>query len=364
MKTIVQKIREGEDLSIALAAAASVIKRGGLVAFPTETVYGLGADALQEEAARRIYAAKGRPSDNPLIVHISSFSDLFVLAEKIPPMARTLAQAFWPGPLTMIFEKKPIVPDSTTGGLPTVAVRMPSHAVARELIQLSGCYIAAPSANTSGRPSPTTAQHVIEDLDGKIDMILDAGPVDIGLESTVVDVTGQIPVILRPGFVTAEMIQEAAGEVQLDPALLQETPAQVLRPKAPGMKYRHYAPRGSLFVVKGEKDAVCDLIRRRTARACAEGKRVGILASLETADRYPEGMVRTIGSREDEASIARGLFAALREFDHLQADLIFAEDVPEGGLGMAIRNRLLKAAGYQILKAGEDTEGKNVDETL
>lgn len=222
--------------------AGEILKSGGLVAFPTETVYGLGGDALNPEASAKIYAAKGRPSDNPLIVHIADMEALKVLASEVPEKAKLLADRFWPGPLTMIMPKSDAVPYATTGGLDTVAIRMPSHPTAYELIRSSGVYIAAPSANTSGRPSPTTAQHVYEDLNGRIDMIIDSGKVDIGLESTIVDLTGEIPTILRPGYITRAMLEEVVGPVTIDKAILAEHEDPNLRPKAPGMKYKHYAP--------------------------------------------------------------------------------------------------------------------------
>ena len=250
METKLIKIQDSEWIKDEeLAEAARIIREGGLVAFPTETVYGLGANALNEDAARKIYAAKGRPSDNPLIAHISCMEELEPLVKEIPEAGRKLAEAYWPGPLTMVFPKSEIVPYGTTGGLDTVAVRMPSDPIAGRLIALSGVPIAAPSANTSGRPSPTTAQHVWQDMNGKIEMILDGGPVGIGVESTIVDVSGQVPVVLRPGAITMEMLRETLGEVTIDPAILGPM-AEGVRPKAPGMKYKHYAPKAELTLVE------------------------------------------------------------------------------------------------------------------
>ena len=246
MKTKVIKIKDKtrpEDGE--LLEAAEILRSGGLVAFPTETVYGLGANALDEAAAKKIYAAKGRPSDNPLIAHISSMEELPALVREIPEAGRKLAEKYWPGPLTMIFPKKDVVPYGTTGGLDTVAVRMPSDPVANRLIKLAGIPVAAPSANTSGRPSPTRAEHVIEDMDGKIEMILDGGQVGIGVESTIVDVSGPVPTLLRPGAVTLEMLRETLGQVEVDPAILGPVKGDV-KPKAPGMKYRHYAPKADM----------------------------------------------------------------------------------------------------------------------
>lgn len=325
----------------------AVLRAGGLVAFPTETVYGLGADALNEEAAKKIYAAKGRPSDNPLIVHIADMEALEGIAEEIPWEAKALAEAFWPGPLTMIFHKKECVPYGTTGGLSTVAVRMPSDEIARELIRRGGGYIAAPSANVSGRPSPTTAQHVYEDMDGRIPMILDGGPVQIGLESTIVDLTETHPVILRPGYITLSMIQEVVGKAEMDRGLIAEN--SDIRPKAPGMKYRHYAPRAELLIVDGPMERVISYINER----CAGSPKAGIICTEETKGRYPSGDVKCIGSRKDELSISSRLFAILREFDEDQVERIYSESFDTPGLGQAIMNRLLKAAGHQKVDVSE-----------
>ena len=245
MDTIIEKVDSGHIDTDVMEQAGKLIAEGELVAFPTETVYGLGGDALDPDASRRIYAAKGRPSDNPLIVHIADFDDMKRVAREVPEQAKKLADAFWPGPLTMVFPKSDIVPYGTTGGLDTVAVRMPSDPVANRLIKLAGVPVAAPSANTSGRPSPTTAQHVWQDMEGKIEMILDGGPVGIGVESTIVDVSGDVPTLLRPGAITMEMLRETVGQVEIDPAI-QAPPSADLRPKAPGMKYRHYAPKADL----------------------------------------------------------------------------------------------------------------------
>lgn len=331
-----------------LEEAGEILRKGGLVAFPTETVYGLGADALNEKAAARIYAAKGRPSDNPLIVHIARFEDLSEIAKNIPEMAKKLADAFWPGPLTMIFKKKECVPTGTTGGLDTVAVRMPDHKLARALILSGGGYIAAPSANTSGRPSPTTAAHVKEDLEGKIDMILDGGPVRIGLESTIVDLSGGKPVILRPGYINQEMLSRVIGHVQIDRALI-EADSQI-RPKAPGMKYRHYAPRASMSVVEGPRERVVEKIQQLLKKGAADGEKIGVICSRETADSYQSGIVKTVGSLEDELSIAHNLYGILREFDEMEVDRIYSEAFDTPKMGQAIMNRLMKAAGHQMIK--------------
>lgn len=328
-----------------LKEASAVIRSGGLVAFPTETVYGLGGDATNPEASRKIYAAKGRPSDNPLIVHIADFSQLRNIVAEVPQEAEKLAEAFWPGPLTMILRKNEVIPYETTGGLDTVAIRMPSHPVARAFLQDSGCMIAAPSANTSGRPSPTTAQHVWEDLHGKIEILLDGGPVGIGIESTIVDLSEERPMILRPGFITQEMLSAVLGDVGMDPGLASENSKQP--PKAPGMRYRHYAPKADLTLVEGTMEEVISKINALTREAQAMGKSVGVLATEENKDCYVADHVIVIGQRQDEAEIARHLFDVLRQFDDLQVDLIYSESFAAAGVGQAIMNRLLKAAGHK-----------------
>ena len=350
MNTKLIKIEDTKQIkNEELAEAAQMLRDGGLVAFPTETVYGLGANALDEAAAKKIYAAKGRPSDNPLIAHISCLEELKPLVAYIPEAGRKLAEAYWPGPLTMVFPKSDIVPYGTTGGLDTVAVRMPSDPVANRLIKLAGVPVAAPSANTSGRPSPTTAQHVWQDMEGKIEMILDGGPVGIGVESTIVDVSGDVPTLLRPGAITMEMLRETVGRVEIDPAI-QAPPSADLRPKAPGMKYRHYAPHADLQLVEGETDRVVEAINALVRERLAEGKMVGVICTDETRARYPQGEVRSVGLRAKEETIAHNLFSVLREFDDLKVDCIYSESFSKDHLGQAIMNRLTKAAGYHILK--------------
>ena len=332
--------------------ASEILKNGGLVAFPTETVYGLGGDATDKEASRKIYAAKGRPSDNPLIVHIADFSQLEQITENLPETARLLADAFWPGPLTMVCNKNQVIPYETTGGLDTVAVRMPNNPVALALIRESGCMIAAPSANTSGRPSPTKASHVYEDLSGKIEAILDGGAVDIGLESTIVDLTEDVVTILRPGFINMDMLREVVGEVRMDPGIVYNDKGTTsgAKPKAPGMRYKHYAPKGDLTIISGEEDTVVEKINQLTREALKEGKKVGIIATSETGDRYPEGEVLVIGDRSDESSIAHNLYDILRRFDELSVDLIYSESFATPKMGQAIMNRLLKAAGQKTIE--------------
>ena len=345
MKTITANIKEGIDQEI-ITEAGSILKDGGLVAFPTETVYGLGGNALDEQAAEKIYAAKGRPSDNPLIVHIAEFEALNKIAAEIPEEAKMLADAFWPGPLTMIFQKTDLVPMGTTGGLNTVAVRMPDHPVALALIRAAGGYIAAPSANTSGRPSPTCAAHVQEDLDGRIEMILDGGPVGIGLESTIVDLSEGVPTILRPGYINQQMLEEVIGKTEIDRAILSDDSG--IKPKAPGMKYRHYAPKASLTIVEGEQEKVTAKINELLKEGEAAGEKIGVIASTETAADYLGGIVRTIGSRSDELSISRHLFGILRDFDTLQVDRIYSESFETPQKGQAIMNRLMKPAAHQV----------------
>ena len=328
-----------------MAVAAEIIRAGGLVAFPTETVYGLGGDATNPDASRKIYEAKGRPPDNPLIVHIENFGQLEEIVAEVPKEARVLAEKFWPGPLTMILNKNEKIPYETTGGLDTVAIRMPNHPVAQAFLKESGCMIAAPSANTSGRPSPTRASHVWEDLQGRIDVILDGGEVGIGIESTIVDLTEEVPVILRPGFITLEMLSEVLGTVKMDPGIVDENSKKP--PKAPGMRYRHYAPKAELTLVEGQENQVVSAINGYAEKLISSGKKVGIIATEETKDRYPEGMVVSIGSRNDEAQVARHLYQVLRQFDEWDVDAIYSESFPTAGVGQAIMNRLLKAAGHK-----------------
>ena len=348
MKTEIVKIDEEQIDQEAIARAGEILKRGGLVAFPTETVYGLGGDALNENSSRLIYAAKGRPSDNPLIVHITNMEALKKIVTEIPPAARKLAERYWPGPLTMIFHKSSAVPLATTGGLDTVAVRMPSHKTARAMIDAAGGYIAAPSANRSGRPSPTVARYVIEDLDGLVDMIIDGGEVNIGLESTIIDLTGEVPTILRPGYVTQDMLTETLGLVDVDRTILDANSHQA--PKAPGMKYRHYAPKGNLSIVEGEPERVVSYINERISALQKEGRKTGVIATDETVARYHGDDIKSVGSRRDDEVIARHLFRILREFDDDNVEVMFTESFETAGIGQAIMNRMLKAAGHQVIQ--------------
>lgn len=332
--------------------AAGIIRAGGLVAFPTETVYGLGANALDEAAAAKIYAAKGRPSDNPLIVHIARQEDLYALASEVSEGALRLAEKFWPGPLTMILKKAASVPLSVTGGLQTVAVRMPSHPAAARLIRESQTYIAAPSANLSGKPSPTRAEHVIKDLKGRIDMILVDDTVDIGIESTIVDMSAETPMILRPGFITKEQLECVLGTVQTDPALEKDLEEKAV-PKAPGMKYKHYAPAADMALVEGTQEDVICTINALAKEEMRVGKRVGVMASTETAAAYHADVVLALGSKKDAAQAAKNLYAVLRTFDKEAVDKIYAEVFEKENVGAAVMNRLIKAAGHTIIRSGE-----------
>ena len=348
METQVRRLSYSQIDETMIEEAGRIIRKGGLVAFPTETVYGLGGDALNPESSKKIYAAKGRPSDNPLIVHIADKRDLYRIVREVPEKAKKLMEAFWPGPLTMIFYKNELVPQATTGGLDTVAVRMPSDRIAAAFIRAAGGFVAAPSANVSGRPSTTTAAHVEEDLSGRIEMILDGGQAVIGLESTIVDMSVEPPVILRPGAVTEEMMEAVIGPLEVDKAII--APDSGVKPKAPGMKYRHYAPRADLAVVEGSTEAVIAAINQLAEEAEAEGKRVGIIATDETKERYPKGLVLSLGARKHEEEIAQHLFEVLRDFDETDVDCIYSEAFDEASIGPAIMNRLLKAAGHKVIQ--------------
>jgi len=352
METKIIRIQHSADnLTIqeeeALRQAGEVLRQGGLVAFPTETVYGLGGDALNKESSHKIYAAKGRPSDNPLIIHINAFEDIYPIVSEVPEAAHKLAEAFWPGPLTMILPKADKVPYETTGGLETVAVRMPSHPIARKLIAYGGGYVAAPSANTSGKPSPTVAKYVEEDMMGKIDVIVDGGEVGIGLESTIIDLTVTPPQILRPGYITEAMLQQLLNEVDTDVTIMHNDSGQA--PKAPGMKYRHYAPKGELTIVCGEEQQVVSYINQQVAEDRKRGEKVGVIGTDEVLEQYHADVIKSVGSRKDEESIARHLYTILREFDDENVTRIYSEGFAAEGFGQAIMNRLLKAAGHKII---------------
>ena len=346
METIIKRVKKGQLDKDSIEMAGAILKKGGLVAFPTETVYGLGADALNEKAAEKIYAAKGRPSDNPLIVHITHLGALEKITKNVPEETKKIADAYWPGPLTMIFEKTNAVPLETTGGLTSVAVRYPSNKVANALILAGGGFIAAPSANTSGRPSPTKAEHVIEDLGDKIDCIIDGGDAEIGLESTIVDFTEEIPTILRPGYYNKEMLEKVLGTVRVDPGILAED--SHVRPKAPGMRYKHYAPKADLTIIQGEMERVIPEINRLAAEQEKAGKKVGVICTDETREQYTTGDIKSIGLRAEDETIAHHLFAILRDFDEDGVEVIYSEAFDTPRMGQAIMNRLLKAAGHKV----------------
>ena len=348
---MVRHLSGGESDARIYEEAARIIQSGGLVAFPTETVYGLGGDGLDPSAARKIYEAKGRPSDNPLILHVADRAQILPLVKAFPETAEKLAEAFWPGPLTMILPKSELVPPEVTGGLATVAIRFPSHPAAQAFIRAAACPIAAPSANLSGRPSPTNAQDVLEDLNGRIPLILDGGDCRIGLESTIVDLSGDVPTVLRPGFYGLPQLQEILGSVAVDPAVLRSLEADE-RPRAPGMKYRHYAPKVPLTLVEGGDEARAAYIRRRAKK----GRRTAVLISRETMPLYQGArnmILLPLGSRKEDQEIARHLFSVLRSLDRLELDAVYAETFGEGPLGEAIMNRLRKAAGFQIVRLPE-----------
>jgi L-threonylcarbamoyladenylate synthase len=330
-----------------LAQAAAVIRQGGLVAFPTETVYGLGANAMDAAAVARIFAAKGRPADNPLIVHVASREALDRVVTSVSPEAERLMERFWPGPLTLVLPRASSVPDIVSCGLPTVGVRMPDHPVALALIHAAGVPIAAPSANLSGRPSPTSAEHVIEDLSGRVNVVLDGGETGVGLESTVLDLTVDPPVLLRPGGVTMEQLTAEIGPIVVDQALHGAEPGEA--PRSPGMKYTHYAPKAPLLLVDGPVLQMQAKIRDLIYEYQEEGCRVGVMSSAESRGAYQAPVILEYGSREDLAGIASDLFSTLRAFDRHEVDVILAEGVPTTGIGLAIMNRLRRAAGGQVV---------------
>ncbi|WP_234122329.1 L-threonylcarbamoyladenylate synthase [Clostridium hydrogenum] len=329
--------------------AGKVIKTGGLVAFPTETVYGLGANALDGEAVKKIFAAKGRPQDNPLIVHISDFESIDKVAACVPKSAEKLAEKFWPGPMTLIMEKKAIVSDITSAGLSTIGIRMPSDEIARELIKAAGVPIAAPSANISGLPSPTDIERCIDDLNGKVDYIIGGEKSEFGLESTVIDCTTNPICILRPGAITLEMIKSVEKEAYIDPAVM-DKPKDNLKPKAPGMKYKHYAPKAPVKIIEGDFQKTIEKINEMVQNYIGEGKKVGIMATDETKDSYKNALVMSLGTRKDIYSIGKNLFETLRSFDDKSVDIILSESFEESGFGVAVMNRLNKSAGFDIIK--------------
>lgn len=326
----------------AVSVAAEILKNGGLVALPTETVYGLGANGLDPTAVEHIFQAKGRPQDNPLILHIPSPAHLDRYCRDIPESAYLLAEKFWPGPLTMILHRQDKVPDVVTAGLDTVGIRCPDHPVTRAILELCQVPVAAPSANTSGKPSPTTARYVWDDMAGKIDAIVDGGPCQVGLESTIIDLTCTPPRLLRPGGVTLEQLRQTLGAVEVDKAV-KEILAPGEQPRAPGMKYRHYAPEAPVTVVRGAPEKTAEYIKTHLPQGA------GVICFEEFAGFFGGNPVETLGPMGDKAGQARALFGALRGFDRVKVTEIYAQSPDEADLGLAITNRLNKAAGFHLI---------------
>jgi L-threonylcarbamoyladenylate synthase len=349
-KTILLKVNPYRPELKKIRIAANIIRKGGLVAFPTETVYGLGADALNPKAVLSLFEAKKRPLDNPPIIHVDNFSQINKLSKMIPNRAKLLMDEFWPGPLTLIFQRSENVPIASTAGLDTVAIRMPKHNVALALIKISKCPIAAPSANLSGKPSPTLAKHVFVDLDGRIDAILDGGSTRIGVESTVVNFTSYPPEVLRPGGVPIEELRRIIDDIKIHPLVLADKKMAVDKTLSPGMKHKHYAPKARVVLVEGSVSSVVKKITELAKNHKLKGLRVGILATQETIEYYNADVVMSLGSRFNLGVIAKNLFSLLREFDDENVDVIIAEGIPNEGLGLAVMNRLRKAAGYNIVK--------------
>ena len=348
MKTKINIIKKLEKDKIFIDEAANVIKDGGLVVFPTETVYGLGANALDSEAVKKIFIAKGRPQDNPLIIHIADKDDLYKYGKNVSKIAKDLADKFWPGPMTLIVEKNNLIPDVTSANLSTIGIRMPSDEVAREFIKKSNVAIAAPSANISGRPSPTDVKRCIEDLDGRVDYILGCNESEVGVESTIVDVSVYPPCVLRPGGITLEMLKEVCQDIYMDKGIIGKDAN--IKPKAPGMKYTHYSPKARVRVVDGNLDKCVEKINEMVHNYIEKGLRVGVMATDETRNEYKEGLVLSLGTRNDVSTIAKCLFSTVREFDDKQVVIIISEAFMEEGLGVAIMNRLKKACGFDIVK--------------
>ena len=349
-QTFVLKVDSQQPDQKKIRVAANMIRQGGLVAFPTETVYGLGADALNPDAVLKLFKAKKRPLDNPPIVHVENGGEIYRLAEQVPPEADKLMRTFWPGPLTLIFKRSATVPDVTVAGLGTIAIRMPQHAVALALIRESRRPIAAPSANLAGKPSPTSGKHVFDDLNGRIDAILDGGSTRIGVESTVLDLSVEPPQVLRPGGTPLEAIRQVLGNVELHPFVAAEKELPIEKARSPGMKHKHYAPNAQVIVVEGAVSAVRAKVKKLAESYRLKGLKVGILATDETKAVYRADVVKSLGSRFNLTVVAQNLFRLLREFDAEGVDVIIAEGVPTEELGLAVMNRLHKASGYNIIK--------------
>jgi L-threonylcarbamoyladenylate synthase len=350
-QTLVLKVNPQKPDIEKVRVAANIIRKGGLVAFPTETVYGLGADAMNPKAVLALFEAKKRPLDNPPIIHVENANDVYRLAKQVPPKAKRLMKEFWPGPLTLVFKRSETVPAVTVAGLDTIAVRMPQHAVALALIKESNRSIAAPSANLAGKPSPTSAKHVFDDLNGRIDAILDGGPTYIGVESTVLDLSVDPPLVLRPGGTPLEALKKILGDVKLHPFVVAEKELSIEKARSPGMRHKHYAPNAEVIVVEGAIPAILAKVKELAESYRLKGAKVGVLATDETVAAYRAVGVKSLGSRFNLEVVAQNLFSLLREFDAEGVDVIIAEGVPTEGLGLAVMNRLRKASGYNIVKA-------------
>lgn len=345
MRTLISKIDINKIDKNELKKQANLLADGETVIFPTETVYGLGANALDEDAVKKIYEAKGRPSDNPLIVHIYKKEEIYELAQNISEKAEVIMDKFWPGPITIILNKKDIVPYRTSGGLETVAIRMPSHPIAREIIRQSGVPVAAPSANISGRPSPTKAKHVYEEMNGRVSGIVLGGDSSFGLESTVLDMTGEVPMILRPGSITKEDLENVVGEVLIDPSLAKKE--DNIKAKAPGMKYTHYSPDAEVYIVSGNTNSVIEKVNDLVEQNNNNGLKTGVMCMEQNKNKY-KGEVISLGDNLEE--VGSNLFDVLREMDKRKINIVYSEEFPNNGVGQAIMNRLLKSAGYKIIK--------------
>jgi L-threonylcarbamoyladenylate synthase len=351
MKTLILKVNPEKPDLTKIQSAAEIIQKGGLVAFPTETVYGLGADALNPAAVLALFEAKKRPLDNPPIVHVADPKEVYRLVEEVPAKAQILMEKFWPGPLTIIFKRSKLMPKVTVANLATIAIRMPKHKVALELIRLSRCPIAAPSANLSGKPSPTTAQHVYEDLNGRIDAIIDGGATNIGVESTVVDLSVDPPMLLRPGGTPFETLKNILCDMKLHVFVEAEQELTLQEIRSPGMKHKHYAPKAKVILIEGNVPGVIAKVKELSESFKHKGQKVGILATDETQTAYKADVIKSLGSRSNLLSVAQNLFRLLREVDAENVDVIIAEGVSSDGLGLAVMNRLRKASGYHIIKA-------------
>lgn len=348
IETIVEKVEKDNPDIKTIYKAADIIKKGGVVAFPTETVYGLGANSFDDKAVDKIFIAKGRPQDNPLILHVNNVEEVYMLVETVDKRAKKVMESFWPGPLTLIFKKSEKVSKKLTGGLSTVAIRMPKHKIASEIIKYSKVPIAAPSANLSGKPSPTNAEHVIRDLYGRVDMIIDGGDTGIGVESTVLDISQDMPTILRPGGVTYEDLIKIFPKVEYDQSIIKDD--EDIVPKSPGQKYKHYAPKAKMIVFSGNIEDIASAIKKYSKKVEEEGKKLGIMATEETKKEYSGENILVVGSRKEKDTIAKNLFKVLRQFDDLNVDIILAEGVDTTGIGTAIMNRMKKACGGNIIK--------------